>query len=287
MFRIRSEDVVDMLTLRLFGGGNDSGYTLGALALGARLKRMGEKIWPQIDLVLLYTNDIPERTLRILGHLWDLRLVEAVDAADRLFNTVGTRFDKAFTKLHALSLMEYEKVLALDLGIAVTGRLDHLFQMNPPVALHRRTSGNKHGAPIDGRRFFRGEGPNDYPWEWTQGSGINAGVLLLQPDEALYKYAMRQVQMKDHPAHVRGSGPEQDYLSRLLAPLWTHLGVAYNYQPHRVFHALEDVLELPRDSEQDYPERLQLSTEKYVLFIIVEIPKCGTQTYTICALLNT
>ena len=78
----------------------------------------------------------------------------------------------------------------------------------------------KHGAQIDGRRFFTGasvdEGCELEPW--SQCGGINAGVKLLEPDEETYSRALDEVTSKSHPERIAGSGPEQDYFSRLYAP---------------------------------------------------------------------
>ena len=43
----------------------------------------------------------------------------------------------------------------------------------------------------------------------------------------------------NHPEHVKGNGPEQDYLSRFWADApWTYIGVEYNFQLHQMFFAL-------------------------------------------------
>ena len=47
----------------------------------------------------------------------------------------------------------------------------------------------------------------------------------------------------EHPEHIRGSGPEQDYLSRYFASApWHHLDLRWNFQVHHMPFALELLL---------------------------------------------
>ena len=249
--------------------GSKSGFVLGALALAACLKRSGTKN----DLVLLHTDDIPQSSLDLLGKVWKLNLVEFVIADQRLFGEADIRFQGVFTKLHALRLIQYTKVILLDLDIVVLSNIDDLFGLPAPAATHRRGWGNSHNTKINGTTFFGGDGlhdiNNEIDWRaWGQSGGINAGLVLLAPDQYLYKRIMKELKMPMHPAHVSGSGPEQDYLSRLYAPWWTHIGVAYNFQPHRTFHALETALDYianaydPSNSPDEFPERLKQKVDE-------------------------
>eukprot|EP00747_Dinoflagellata_sp_TGD_P013972 gnl/TRDRNA2_/TRDRNA2_123061_c1_seq1.p1 gnl/TRDRNA2_/TRDRNA2_123061_c1~~gnl/TRDRNA2_/TRDRNA2_123061_c1_seq1.p1 ORF type:complete len:313 (+),score=54.74 gnl/TRDRNA2_/TRDRNA2_123061_c1_seq1:66-941(+) len=66
--------------------------------------------------------------------------------------------------------------------------------------------------------------------------------MLLAPDAELYERVLREVKAPQHPEHIAGNGPEQDYLSRLFAPYWRHISVKYNYQLHHVFFSLDGCL---------------------------------------------
>eukprot|EP00747_Dinoflagellata_sp_TGD_P169705 gnl/TRDRNA2_/TRDRNA2_199394_c0_seq1.p1 gnl/TRDRNA2_/TRDRNA2_199394_c0~~gnl/TRDRNA2_/TRDRNA2_199394_c0_seq1.p1 ORF type:complete len:598 (-),score=110.48 gnl/TRDRNA2_/TRDRNA2_199394_c0_seq1:57-1595(-) len=82
-------------------------------------------------------------------------------------------------------------------------------------------------------------GKDDSKWSWGQGTGINAGVMLWQPDLDVLSEMLSELSEKSHPEHCAGNGPEQDYLSRFWADApWTHIGVGYNYQVHQMFLAL-------------------------------------------------
>ena len=91
-----------------------------------------------------------------------------------------------------LSLLEYQKVLLLDLDIVVIHCLDELFDLNPPAAMHRTVAGAWHGTCIDGRCFFVCEDiePGSNQYEWGQSSAINAGVILLRPVGNLHASAL-------------------------------------------------------------------------------------------------
>ena len=220
--------------------GANPGFALGALVLGRALRRSGVTH----DLVLLHTADVPKSTCTLLSRVWRLKLVDYIDANAGLFRMKGGRFDGVFTKLHVLNLVEYEKVLMLDLDLAILKCPDVLFELQAPAAMHRSVGGMAHGARIDGRNFFAGASVDSWSEvePWSQCSGINAGVMVLEPGAEIYARALQEVTLASHPERIAGSGPEQDYISRLYAPWWTHISVCWNFQLHRVFHALERML---------------------------------------------
>ena len=215
--------------------GSAPGFLLGALVLGQALKRSGVKH----ELVLLHT-EVPENSRTLLTRVWTLKQVEYIDASSSMFGyrKEGCRFEGVFTKLHALSLTEYDKVLMLDLDLSIKDCPDELFELEAPAALRRGPYDHDHGALIDGRRWFAGP-----RYDWLQCGGINAGVMLLAPDLATYERALADVRADVHPEHTPGGGPEQDYLSRLYVSSWHHISVVWNWQLHQMFHSLDLVLE--------------------------------------------
>ena len=240
--------------------GAKPGFALGALVLGASLRRSGTKH----DLVLMHTDDVPPSTRVLLSRVWKLKLVELVSGDSGLFSSPGGRFTYVFTKLHVLSLTEYSKVLLLDLDIAVLRCPDELFELKAPAAMHRSITGAlPHGAPIDGRSFFIGEDvpPDCQAYEWGQGSGINGGVMLFQPNERWYEKTLKEVRTPVHPERVPGNGPEQDYLSRFFAPNWTNISPTFNYQLHRIFHAMEAALYWGSAEVEHLPGRLKVEVD--------------------------
>lgn len=152
------------------------------------------------------------------------------------------RFDKVFTKLRVLGLTQYEKVLMMDIDLVVLSNIDNLFRLSAPAALRRGMNDGRWqlstGDPIDGKPFFGGRDASAPKWSWGQGTGINAGVMLLQPDEEVLANMLLEISEPNHPSHARGNGPEQDYLSRYWADSWSYIGVEYNFQLHQMFFAL-------------------------------------------------
>ena len=71
---------------------------------------------------------------------------------------------------------------------------------------------------------------------------MNAGIMVLEPDGKLHKQVLRDVTLRYHPERIPCNGLEQDYVSRVFAPLWSHVGAAYNFQLHMVYHSLEPAL---------------------------------------------
>ena len=154
------------------------------------------------------------------------------------------RFSYVFTKLRALGLTEFDKVLVLDTDLLIKSNIDDLFLLRAPAAMKRGDSYQyKHGERIDGSRFFNGAEQHGY--RWNQVGGINAGVMLLRPDVQVMHQMFREIEDQFHPEHIPGSGPEQDYLSRFYANEWTHISIENNFQLHQMFYTLIQKSSLP------------------------------------------
>ena len=224
--------------------GRSAGYALGALVLGARLRELGAKSGRgSPDLVLLYTDDVPLNYRKLLSKQWTLQRVAYIDGVPALYHRKGGCFDGVFTKLHAWNLVKYAKVLLLDLDTIPLQSLDDLFDLQTPAAMVRGNSDWPHGTQVDFRYIWKSEDDVDSPW--GQIGGINAGVILLRPCLKTFEQMFSEVTAVVHPAHVPGSGPEQDYLSRFFATSgtpWYSIGQEYNYQLHHVPFALDYVV---------------------------------------------
>lgn len=229
--------------------GDSAEYVLGALILGHSLRRTGSRH----SLVCLHTDDVPRGFVKLLRLVWDCREVRHVEVTQTLaFEDQAHRFAKVFTKLRVMQLVDFEKILILDIDTVVLNSIDHLFKLPAPAAMRRGMNEShtkdfhfRHGCPIDGSKFFEGKdwksatmGQGD--WGWGMATGINAGAMLLQPDEGVFQEMISELNEPNHPSHIRSNGPEQDYLSRFYAGApWTHIGVENNYQVHQMFFALQ------------------------------------------------
>jgi len=209
---------------------------LDAMVLGYSLKKSGTK-YPYI---LLYTEDVDARLLPSLRYVgWTLRLTSYIDACDALLkhHHKSGRFAHVFTKLRALELVEFHKVLVLDTDLVIRRCIDDLFELRSPAAMKRGDSYEyRHGERIDGSHFFSGAESQGY--RWHQVGGINAGVMLLKPDIQVFRQMLKEINDQYHPSHIAGHGPEQDYLSRFYGNEWTHISCEYNFQLHQMWYTL-------------------------------------------------
>eukprot|EP00971_Amphidinium_carterae_P082095 1623786-Amphidinium_carterae.1 len=183
-------------------------YVLGALVLGQSLLQTGTKH----ALVCMYTDDVPPAYLELLQRVWDCRRIEHVQyAADRLcfVDEQCSRFEKVFTKLQVFRLVEFEKVLMMDIDMLVLRKIDDLFELRAPAAMRRGATNEArqtyHGSELNGLYFFGGPQPSNQQYSWGQGTGINAGVMLLEPSEQTWQIMMDEIQEANHPEHVRGA----------------------------------------------------------------------------------
>lgn len=214
--------------------GDSPEYCLGAMVMAKSLQLVGTKH----DLVLLHTDDVPPAALELLSRAgWKLHLVEPIAGVGQLYNHDEPRFKGVFTKLRALGLVQYKKVALLDIDMLVLRNVDDLFDLRAPAAMARGPgSGYEHGDEIDGRDFFKGSTGNF--GSWGQAWGINAGVMVWEPNHAELQQMLVEVLDSKHPSHIKGNGPEQDYVSRFWAGSWSHIGVEYNFQLHQMYFAL-------------------------------------------------
>ena len=96
--------------------GRDPGYCLDAAVLGESPKPKTER-----SMVLLHC-DVPEDWLKLLQEAgWQTRKVQHIKYKDTLYR--GGRFAHVFTKLRALELTEFGKVLLLDTDLVVRERI--------------------------------------------------------------------------------------------------------------------------------------------------------------------
>jgi len=232
----------------LYGSGVE--YFLGALVLGWALKKHG----CEEDRLLLYTEDVPDAFLDALQVYWTLKQVDYLQGDRSLFYDIQkSRFQAVFTKIQVLSCTEYAKVLMMDLDILVRGNLDELFQLRAPASL-KRCSGKEqpeHGGDYMAEDFFSFSRRVDKS-NWA--GGMNAGVMLLEPNKKIYERMCQEIQDPWHPEHYGSYTPEQDYLGRFYGTFgrgaWTHLHAKFNYQPNlpdNYVGSAHRSIEVPRD----------------------------------------
>ena len=252
-------------------------YFLGALVLGWGLK---EYAGTPRERILLYTSDVPRKYLTALTAVgWTCRQVPYIKSvAHALFHfPKTTRFRNIFTKLRALELVEYQKVLCLDIDMLVrapsdtveANLLESLFSLEAPAAMKRGNPYPEHGDRVAYRDFWTHptrRAIDEIPVH-QQVSGINAGVMLLKPDMERMEQMEAEVLDWHHPQHYPTHMPEQEYLSRYYGTFekWTHIGCRFNFEidkNERVFHdftkAHERIIEAGTGAPDRHPGAIVL-----------------------------
>ena len=205
--------------------GKQVAYCIDALVLGECMRTVGTKH----PYILLITSDVPVQW-RLVFHKvgWELREVEYLDGDHLYCHGSKGRFAGVFTKLHALNLTEFSKIVLLDLDLLVRTNIDDLFLRPAPSAMRRHAS-----ADFVDQELIPSNQLID-----TRGhriSGINAGVMVMRPSKAEFEEMLQQIgAQKATPGRRKSGMPEQDFLTRYYRHNWHHLSVCYNYQPHQI-----------------------------------------------------
>ena len=105
---------------------NNPSYALSAAVLGHSLRAKTKH-----DMVLMYTDDVENVWLSICRSAgWTLRLVKHIKFQKELYPT--GRFAHVFTKLHAVGMEKYDKVIVLDTDVLIRNDMDELFERQTP-----------------------------------------------------------------------------------------------------------------------------------------------------------
>ena len=172
-----------------------------ALILGASLQACQAK-----KILLISPNALNICGSQLLSKFWELRQTCSVlDLCLAERNPQNIRYCIAVTKLRALELVEFRKVLVMDLSMVAKGArsVDNLFSYETPAAARN-----------------------------------NAGLLLLKPCKNKYDWVITML-----PKWIgRGScGPLKEYL-KLMYSNWTRIPFAFNFQVNKLYQLQEQPL---------------------------------------------
>lgn len=193
----------------------NSEYFLGAMLLGFSLQKVNTKA----DVVIMVTNDVPEKQRKLLKKYFKVVPVDFIKMDVSNLADKDNRFEHVFTKLRALEFVQYSKVMLIDIDMFVLKNMDHLFELNAPAASSRSIE-LEHGAKIDPKSIYIDNTKR------VVGS-INAGLMLLEPNKKELDRIIKQINSK--MTYVL-KNPEQDYLSYEYRDRWTNLSFSYNCQ---------------------------------------------------------
>jgi len=189
-------------------------YLTGAIVVGYSLMKTGTK-FPRIILV---TPDVSDEYKTYLNLVFTQVIdIDYVVVDSTIFAEDTTRFRDVFTKLECLSLIQYNKIILLDLDMLITQNIDHLFKLSPPAACLKRYN-YSYGKII----------PADMMCKNGKLIGsINAGLMLFKPDKKELSTIKEDINCKQIHSFKY---PEQDYLSLRYCGKWTSITFNYNYQ---------------------------------------------------------
>ena len=229
-------------------------HCIEAAVLGSTLK-----VSTIHELVAMYTKDVPDVGLGLLRQVgWKLRPVEYLDGDALYDGSSGNRFRGVFTKLQALSLIEYKKIVVVDADLLVRHNVDELFDVPAPAALRRGASGNTKTSQAMRGFIRRSTG--------KLAGGINAGVMVLEPNVQDHTTVLGEMNLVneeggDSVVEFKGRGsamPDQDYLTRFYKDEWRALGVEFNFQLHQLAFCDRAGLENCRRLTIDYQEDVHI-----------------------------
>lgn len=193
-------------------------YFLGTLMLGYSLS----KINSNYDKIVLVTPDVNENIKDILKDFFIVETIDYIKVSTINFVEKNGRFEEVFTKLQALTLEQYDKILLLDSDMYILKNMDHLFEIQAPAGLFR--SLDMKDKPILGNKID----PKFIKIKGGKIHGIvNAGLLLLEPSKDELKEILNDVNNKLNYVLLN---PEQEYLSWRYHNKWHYIGKEYNYQ---------------------------------------------------------
>eukprot|EP00911_Craspedida_sp_UC1_P002385 UC1_evm1s1783 len=242
-------------------GVSANNYTSSALVLAHTLRQHNTRA----HLVVMVTPDITKRHRENLKLLFD-RVVPVEYLRARTVRKESKRFghmyawlDNCFTKFHALSLTDYEKVLLLDADMVALACPDELFDLQAPagncaVITTAEDNRNCHGREVPPRAIK--DALNDY--------GIRGCLWLLRPDAGVWRDVQSQVigaGAKGIGDPKRRIGPDELFAIRYWQK-WTHVHIRFCATGWKLKELKGDtpvmlhyVTEKPWDSQsKDYPD---------------------------------
>lgn len=168
-------------------------YVPGALVLAANIRQKGSKA----SLVVMVTADVSQRCRDFLRQLYDEVIeVPLIDADVPSNMKKGTKaksrnwVSKIFTRLYALKLTQYEKVVLLDADLYCAKNPDSIFALQAPAAICAHFT-LEQAEEVKGQLY--GRKGIDLA---KQRFGIRGSCILLTPSAEDYERAMDMITHK-------------------------------------------------------------------------------------------
>jgi len=190
-----------------------------AIPLGCSLAMSGTTC----DRILLHTTDVPTSVLEVLKPFWTKHIIVPYLSAEKTLWETVPHFKWVFTKLNIFnkSLLNYDKVVYLDLDMIVLHNVDDLFEINAPAAVPCYSSYNEQG----GKKLIE---PYCEGMLMKAGTTFNGGVLLVEPNQNVFEVLCADAK-KHSTWHVPTTYPETHYLKHITT--WHALCQTRNMSP--------------------------------------------------------
>lgn len=220
-------------------------YVPGALVLAHQLERLS----PGIDRICMVTEHLSDNALRLLSHFYTR--IHRVQPW-HLKNPDAQRHDWPwlFTKLEALTLTEYHKVLLIDADILPLADYRSLLALNAPAGILNECK--RHFVAASQRRphllawhdAYDGLCPHgsSIPQEITDrvardssNLGVNSCLWLLSPSSEEHQSVRESLESPENLALIRNLPlPEMQFMTYLWSGRWHNIDIryaAFNAQP--------------------------------------------------------
>ena len=245
-------------------------YVGGALVLAQSLRAAGTRA----DLVVMVTPEVPQEARDVLARAFT-RVVAVQPITARALQRPTKRpcfdgmyqwLDSCFTKLEALGLVEYEKVVFLDADmLACSGQdPDALFELPAPAGIcssvKDAANGEWHGKRLSAE-LVETALRRDY--------GIRGCCLVLSPDPAKLEEARQMLRGGEYGSVNNIVGPDELLVTRLYEggqeaqSQWTHVHARYGCTswhaeklgaPPVILHFVSEKPWAPKDPEKPWPD---------------------------------
>jgi hypothetical protein len=200
----------------LYGANPSAQIVANALAVARSLEN-------SIHLrVILLSEDVPAEVDLMLtssGYFHEIHRIPYIFGVSALFKKKW--FLEVFTKLHIFNLVQFHKVIFLDLDMVVRDvrLMDDLFHSSFRFGAMENSKHARAGS------MWLNHGD-------TMGKHcklINAGLIMVTPDADLFKILLEDV-THESLEHVPGMTPEQFYLARVMGEHFHHISQRFNFE---------------------------------------------------------
>ena len=131
--------------------GDDPVYALSVAVLGVSLKAQTQQ-----KMILLVTPDVSPKWIKVCESVgWKTQVVEHIPYKAQIYRK--RRFAGVFTKLRAIAMETYKKVINLDADLLIRSAIDELSIRDAPAAVRRHPEDKYLDfAEVDGTHFSAG-----------------------------------------------------------------------------------------------------------------------------------